>query len=404
MTGPNFLAAANPTLSRGLEPLVSALVALAGLAAVFFIVWGGFGYLTSRGQPQKLEQAKQTIIRAAGGLVLVLAASWLVNFLVGSYDPAPAAGGGALPAADWPVAVDQPSGLVASIIDGLSGLGRHLIASLGQPVIDLLSQLTAQTPHLGSNPVIGRLWLVSLGLANSLLVLVVVLLGFSIMSGSVFGLGGGGLRTHLPKIAGVFLAMNLSLVLAETLIGLSNALISGFRAAVPTADLWVSIKGLAASGGGAGLAGLLLLALVVILGLALVIYYLIRLIQIYLGAVLAPLVILAGLLPPLRDFSYACFRAYLSTVFILFVHVVLLGVGASLFSLLPASGGLVDLLAAAAILLVLLKTPKVLGQLNYLSLGARNIGRLAESLGGGLSQVAGQLKLAAKSYRAGRGS
>lgn len=396
-------AAFNPSLDRSLEPLIGTLVALAGLAAVFFIVWGGFDYLTSRGSPEKLARAKQTIVRAFGGLLLVLAAGWLVSFLGASYSPAATSGGGTLPTAAWPAEHEPQSGLAASIVDGLVGLARHVIASLGQPVIDLLAQLTSQTPLLGGNPVIGRLWLASAGLANSLLVLVVVLLGFGVMSGSVLG-SGGSLRPLIPKIALGFLAMNLSLVLAETLIGLSNALISGFRAAVPTYDLWAALGALAAGSSGTGLAGLLLLGLVIILGLALVIYYLIRLVQLYLGAVLAPLVILVGLLPPFQGFAYAAFRAYVSTVFVLFVHVVLLGVGASLFSVLPASGGLVDLLVAAAILIVLLKTPKVLGQLNYLSLGSRNLARLADQLGAGLSQVSGQLRTVAKSYRAGRGS
>ena len=308
-----------------------------------------------------------------------------------------------MPTANWPAVAESESGLVASIIDGLVGLGRHIISSLGQPVIDLLSQLTDQTPMLGQNPVIGRLWLVVLGLANSLLVLVVVLLGLGMMTGASLGLGGGGLKPLLPKLVGTFLAMNLSLVLAETLIGLSNALIRGFRAAVPTTDLWASLQVLADSASGTGLAGLLLLGLVIVLALALVIYYLIRLIQLYVGVVLAPLVILLGLLPPLRDFAYASFRAYLSTVFILFIHVVLLGVGASLFSVLPGSGGLVDLLVAAALIIVLLKTPKVLGQLNYLSLSSRNIVRLADMLAAGISQVATNVRGLRQSYLAGRG-
>ena len=402
-----FLAQAtvsNPSLGRSLDPLIETLIALAGLAAVFFIVWGGFDYLTSRGQPEKLARAKQTIVRAGSGLILVLAAGWIVNFLTASYTPTTTTGGGVLPTANWPASLEGESGLVASIIEGVTGLARHVIASLGQPVIDLLAQLTEQTPALGHNPVIGRLWLVSLGLANSLLVLVVIFLGLGLMGGQHLGLGGGGgLRPLIPKLAGTFLAMNLSLVLAETLIGLSNALIRGFRAAVPTHDLWGSLQSLAGSGSGSGLAGLLLLGLVVVLGLALVIYYLVRLVQLYLGAVLAPLVILLGLLPPLRDFAYASARAYVSTVFVLFIHVVLLGVGASLFSVLGASGGLVDLLVAAAILIVLLKTPKVLGQLNYLSLGARNISQLGDMLAAGLGQVSGQLRTVVKSYRAGKG-
>ena len=393
----------NPTLSRSLEPLVGTLVGLALAAATFFIILGGWTYLTSRGQPAQLARAKRTIGRAVSGLILVLAAGWAVSFLLGSYQPVTPAGAGSLPTASLPTVAEADSGLVAQILEGLLGVGRHLISSLGQPVIDLLVQLTDQTPLLSQSPAVGRLWLAALGLANSLLVLVVVLLGFGVMSGSGLGLGDGGLRPLVPKLALTFLGMNLSLVLAETLIGLSNALIRAFRAAVPTTDLWSSLQILTEQPDGSGLAGLLLLGLVILLGLALVVYYLIRLIQLYVGAVLAPLVILLGLLPPLRDFAYASFRAYLSTVFILFVHVVLLGLGASLFSALGPTSGLVDLLVAAALLIVLLKTPKALGQLNYLSLSSRAVSRLADQLGAGLSQVAGQVRGVHRSYRAGRG-
>ena len=397
------LAVGNPTLTRSLDPLIGTLVALAGLVAVLAVSFGGFDYLISRGQPAKLVRAKATIVRAAAGLILVLAAGWLVSFLAGSYQPAATVGSGSLPTAVLLPPAEPDPGLVSQIIDGLVGVGQHLIASLGQPLIDLLAELTEQTPALSQNPVVGRLWLASLGLANSLLVLVVILLGLGLITGSVLGLGQGSLRSLLPRIGLTFLGLNLSLILVETLIWLSNRLIWAFRAAVPTTDLWSGLSALADQSGGTGLAGLLLLGLVLLLALALVIYYLMRLIQLYLGAILAPLVILLGLLPPLRDFAYAAGRAYLSTVFILFVHVVLLALGASLFSQLPAGGGLVELLVAAALLIVLLRTPRTLGQLNLAGLSGRNLGRLADQLAVGLAQVGNQLRGLGRSYLAGRG-
>lgn len=395
------LVATNPTLDGSLQPLAGALIALAGLAAVLFISLGGLDYLTSRGQPAKLVRAKTTIVRAASGLVLVLAAGWLAGWLLASYQPPPPAA--SWPATSLPAAPSAESSLAGQIIDGLAGVGRHLVASLGQPVIDLLAGLTGQTPPLRQNPVVGRLWLAVLGLANSLFGLVVILLGLGVIAGPVLGWGEGSLRTWLPRLGLAFLAMNLSLVLAETVIGLSNSLIRAFRAAVPTTDLWAGLSALAASADGAGLAGLLLLGLVILLALALAVYYLMRLIQIYLGAILAPLVILAGLLPPLRGFAAAAARAWLSTVFVLFIHVVLLALGASLFSLLPAGGGLADLLTAAALLLVLLKTPRVMGQLGAAGLSAKSLARLADQLAAGLGQLAGQVRGLRQNYNAGRG-
>lgn len=56
------------------ENLVRAILSLAGVALFIMLVVGGFGYLTSSGDPKKLEQAKQTITYAAIGIVLMAAA------------------------------------------------------------------------------------------------------------------------------------------------------------------------------------------------------------------------------------------------------------------------------------------------------------------------------------------
>ncbi|MDD2225017.1 MAG: pilin [Candidatus Shapirobacteria bacterium] len=57
-----------------IQSVIQVLVTLAGLVSAGFFVWGGIGYITSSGDPEKLDRAKKTIIYSAIGLVIVLGA------------------------------------------------------------------------------------------------------------------------------------------------------------------------------------------------------------------------------------------------------------------------------------------------------------------------------------------
>ena len=57
-----------------IENVIQILVTIAGLVAAGFFVWGGIGYITSSGDPEKLDRAKKTIVYSAIGLVIVLGA------------------------------------------------------------------------------------------------------------------------------------------------------------------------------------------------------------------------------------------------------------------------------------------------------------------------------------------
>ncbi len=53
---------------------IQTLVALAGLLAAGFFVAGGINYITSAGNPMRLEKAKQTLIYSAVGLAIAVGA------------------------------------------------------------------------------------------------------------------------------------------------------------------------------------------------------------------------------------------------------------------------------------------------------------------------------------------
>lgn len=63
--------------------IIQAGLALAAYVTVFFIIKGGFGYMTSAGSPDGMKGAKTTITNAVIGLVLVLLSAVIVNTIAG---------------------------------------------------------------------------------------------------------------------------------------------------------------------------------------------------------------------------------------------------------------------------------------------------------------------------------
>ena len=56
-------------------------IGMSGLVAAIFIVVGGFGYMTSQGDPSKLQKAKSTLIYAIIGLLIVALSRALTTFV-----------------------------------------------------------------------------------------------------------------------------------------------------------------------------------------------------------------------------------------------------------------------------------------------------------------------------------
>lgn len=65
--------------------VVEILIQIAGYLAAGFILWGGFKYIKSQGNPQNIASAKSTIMNAAIGLGIALSAVAIVNFVSGRF-------------------------------------------------------------------------------------------------------------------------------------------------------------------------------------------------------------------------------------------------------------------------------------------------------------------------------
>lgn len=73
----------NDALPSIIINILNAIIAVAGLVAVIFIIIGGFNYMTSAGDPGKTKKAKDTILYAVIGLIICVLAFAIVNFVIG---------------------------------------------------------------------------------------------------------------------------------------------------------------------------------------------------------------------------------------------------------------------------------------------------------------------------------
>jgi len=63
--------------------VISWVLVLVGGIAVLFLIWGGLQYVTSSGNKDKAEQAKQTITYAVIGLIVIVLAGVIVDMVLG---------------------------------------------------------------------------------------------------------------------------------------------------------------------------------------------------------------------------------------------------------------------------------------------------------------------------------
>lgn len=63
--------------------ILTILIRVAGIAAFIFLLYGGFMYLTSNGNPENVKNAGTTLLNAAIGLAIAISGTVLVNFFAG---------------------------------------------------------------------------------------------------------------------------------------------------------------------------------------------------------------------------------------------------------------------------------------------------------------------------------
>ncbi len=68
-------------LPRILLAVVDILLRVAAMVSIGFVIYGGFRYMLSQGEPDSTRQAKGTIITSIIGLVITIFSTAIVNFV-----------------------------------------------------------------------------------------------------------------------------------------------------------------------------------------------------------------------------------------------------------------------------------------------------------------------------------
>jgi len=377
-------------------PTIQVLAGLASIAFVFFVVNGGYLYMTSNGKPDRMEHAKDVLKKATLGLVIVLAALTITSILSHAYGSPHDVNNATLPNLQSIEPNQASNGLIDVIIKAVTGFLVNIISGAGEPFLKALDFFTKATPSMAENQSVFNFWLAMVGIGDVLFALVVALLGFHVMSASTFGFDEVEFKHLLPRLALVFLLMNTSIFLIDGIIELSNVLVSAVGKISGASSVWDTLIEIVKKTSGQGLTALLMMLAFVILSVILVVYYIMRLVTLYIGAVLSPLVSLLWLVPGFRDFAETAFKTYLTTIFVLFVHVVILQLAASLFTGMATVGSdqlpnaLMAMVVGIATILVLLKVQGTMMQFSYVSMGARNMRKLGGQFINGVSYMAGK--------------
>lgn len=384
--------AASEAMRSFLSPVIVTLCAIATLACTFFLITGGIEYMTSKGKPENLEHAKRTLKNALIGLVLVIAAATLTAILSHAYGSSAETIADKLPTLA-PIQQDTSTSFWDVVTKAIIHVLESIVNSIGEPFVKALGYFTNSTPLMGDNSSVFNLWLAIVGIADVLFILVVALLGFHVMSFSSLGFDELDIKQILPQLAFVFLLMNTSIFAIDAIIGLSNGMIHALRSGFPSTSIWDLLSKLTEQSAGLGLGGLLVMIAFLVLTVMLLVYYVGRLITLYIGAVLSPIVMLLYLIPAFKDFAVNALKMYLMVIFVLFVQVVIMQLASSIFSgmLQGDDSGqpntLMALIVGLATVLALLKTQGVMQELTHAASTPRAAREVAGSFMRGVSYM-----------------
>lgn len=379
-------------------PTIRTLAALAAIVCTFFVVNAGYLYMTSAGKPDTMDHAKRVLKNALLGLVIVLSAATLTAVLSSAYGQPAGGNTASLPQLEAIPPEDVGSGLVDVLIKAVTGFLNNIIQAVATPFMAALDFFTKETPLMAENASVFNLWLAIVGITDVFFVIVLALIGFHVMSAASFGFDEIEFKHLLPRVGLIFMLLNSSIFFIDAIIEFSNLLIDAIGKVSGTSTPWQSLTAVVENTTDQGLAALLVMLAFLIFSVILLVYYVGRLVTLFIGAVLSPLVILVWLIPGFRDFSETAIKTYMTTIFVLFVHVVILQLAASLFTGMatvgPDSGPdtLMAMVVGLATVIALLKTQSVMMQFSYVSMGARNTRKLGGQFMNGVSYITGKSK------------
>jgi len=78
---PNEINFGEATVGDVISALIPYIFMIAGLVFFVFLIWSGFEFLMSAGDPEKVKSAQGKLVNAIIGFVVIFVAYWLVQIL-----------------------------------------------------------------------------------------------------------------------------------------------------------------------------------------------------------------------------------------------------------------------------------------------------------------------------------
>ncbi len=85
--GTIFAPLCDPDVGRIIVGLINLIFILAVVVALLYLIWGGFKWLVSGGDKTAVQAAREHIVAAIVGLVIIFLSYFILNFVVGFFIP-----------------------------------------------------------------------------------------------------------------------------------------------------------------------------------------------------------------------------------------------------------------------------------------------------------------------------
>jgi TrbL/VirB6 plasmid conjugal transfer protein len=263
---------------------------------------------------------------------------------------------------DHPGFFDIPGKVKKAIDDWFRGLVKDAL----NPALKLVGHTLLSTPQVTGQPRVVQFWTYTLGIANGLLVLLIVVAGAIVMGHETVQTRYA-LKDALPRVLLAAVATNASLAISGQMVSFANALSSGFLAggvdpAKASERLSQDVVQYVTGGG----MFLILLGLVcAVFAVVLLLLYIIRAALILLLVCAAPIMLLGHALPQTEGIAQMWWRAMTAALLVQVAQALILALAVQVFFTpsghgalgLSAAGGLIDVLVALCLLWLLVKVP-----------------------------------------------
>jgi hypothetical protein len=249
---------------------------------------------------------------------------------------------------------------------GIDAWFRGLVTDALNPMLDLVGKTVLATPQIAGQDEIGQIWLISLGIADALLVLFLLAAGALLMTNETLH-SRYALKDALPRIVFGAIVANASLSLSGQLISFANALGSGFLAGgVDPAQASVQLKDfIFGAVAGSGIFVILLGLVAAALAVVLLVLYIVRAAVVLILIAGAPLMLITHALPQTDGLARLWWRGMTAALGVQVAQALVLATAVRVFFNsdgraalgLTVTGNLIDLLVCLCLFWILIRIP-----------------------------------------------